>query len=53
MPGARAVLDFEYLKTNDSISGLTISGFSSYKIYRNTTIRRRIEGYFIGERGET
>lgn len=32
MPGARAALEFECLATNDSISGFTISGFSSCKI---------------------
>lgn len=42
MSGSMDVLDVQCLATNDSISGFTISGFSSCKFNRNIiTIRRK------------
>ena len=56
MPGARAALEFECLATNDSISGFTISGFSSCKILHkyNKKNKKKNRGLLHWrERGET
>ena len=54
MPGARAAFEFECLATNDSISGFTISGFSSCKILQKyNEKKKKNRGLLTGERRET
>lgn len=47
MSRARAVLDLECLATNDSISGFTISGFSSYKLFLQKYNKKSKDYYSI------